>query len=159
MRRPIIFVIIFLTIDQLLKWYFQINFTGQKMLLFGDWGVTFVTNKGVWINNNMPLSGIIAIQLFSFFWMILTYICLKSYKRCYRDSVFMDLSFSLYVSCIVGNIFIDRLLFGYIRDYLVTPFGIANFADICIDLSIIFFIMELILFPQARRMFKGKHHM
>lgn len=44
MKRALLFGIIFLTIDQLLKLYFQLFFQDKTMYLFNQWGFTYVTN-------------------------------------------------------------------------------------------------------------------
>lgn len=58
----------------------------------------------------------------------------------FNSNIYQKLFFIFAVSGILGNLY-DRILFGYVRDYLgVGRFFIANFADILITLSIIFYL-------------------
>jgi len=50
----------------------------------------------------------------------------------------------------MGNMFIDQMLLGYVRDYFINPIAVSNLADLLIPLAIILILLEAILFKESR---------
>ena len=149
MKRAISLSAIFLVIDQLVKWYFQNYFVGRSLHIVSGFGFTYTTNPGIWLNNNISTVALLFLQVLAiFFWIFILYL-MKYYQAYYRKSIYTDISFGLFTTAVFGN-FLDRLLYGFARDFLINPIAISNFADIAGSLALVFFALEFIVFPKAR---------
>ena len=95
----------------------------------------------------------IIIQIFVILCWLLMLKLLTDYHIYYRKSIFIDISFAFFTTAALGNVILDRLFLGYIRDYFITPIAICNLADISFEISLIFFVIELIRYPDARNIF------
>ena len=149
MKRAVFFSAILLVVDQLLKWYFQSYFVGKTVQLVKGFGLTYTTNPGIWVNKNISTEVLLFVQVVAFFVWILIFYLMKYYQSYYRKSMYIDISFGLFTTAVFGNIYLDRILYGFIRDFLINPIAISNFADIAGSLAFVFFAIELLvhLFP------------
>ena len=156
MKRPIFLSLIVLLLDQLLKWYFQLNFNfnGKKLILFDNFGFTYKTNPGIWINKEISNYSMFIIQIFVILLVLLMFLLLRYYQTYYRKSFLIDLSFAFFVTAAIGNVILDRFFFGYIRDYFINPIAISNLADISSEIALFLFIIEFVRYPKARSLLK-----
>jgi len=136
------FAIIFLVVDQAIKFYLSSKMViGQTTILIKDFlNITYVHNTGA------------AFSLFSdATWLlivigILAIILLTIYIKNIIDiNDFDTFTYSLLLGGILGNL-VDRVIHGYVIDYIsLNIFGyhfpIFNFADICIVISVIIFLI------------------
>lgn len=150
MKRAIMIGSVIVIIDQLLKFYFQFNFEGIKILFNKNWGFTFVTNPGITLDQGITDNTVLFIQIYVMIVLVLLALVLKYYHKNYRKSIFVDLSFALFSAALLGNIIIDRMLFGGIRDYFITPIGVANLADYCGLAAFLLVTLELTLNPKFK---------
>lgn len=153
MKRAAIISSIVLIIDQVLKFYFQFNFDGIKLLLSKDWGFTFVTNPGITVNQNLSDSSVLFIQLYVLAVFFLIILSVKYYNKKIGNSIYVDLAFAFFSTALLGNIIIDRILFGGIRDYFITPIGVANFADYCGLLAFLLVFLEFVFNQKLKTIF------
>lgn len=154
MKRPLFLGIFLLFMDQVLKWFFQMNFAGKRVLVFENLGFTYMTNPGIWLDNDISTVTLVVMQVIAMAIWIFMFFLLKYYHVFYRKSWLMDLSFGFFSTAIYGNVFLDHLLFGYVRDYFINPIAISNFADISGTMALIMFIVEIAHFPKARSLLK-----
>lgn len=154
LKRSLLFGIVIIIIDQFLKWYFQTYFAGKRLLLYNNWGFTYMINYGLWINTNISKVLLAVIQILAVIFWVIVYFLVKYYHKYYRESLLIDLSFCFYSTATFGNI-IDMLFLGYIRDYFINPIAISNLADISIIFTVLFFIMEMLLFKKSRQILKN----
>lgn len=143
MKRALTLSLILILIDQILKWFFQLNFYDKKFMLLDKLGFTYVTNPGLYISLNISDLSIIILQIFVFAVWILLLLSIKYYQKFLGRSLLIDLSFAFLTTGLFGNLFIDRMMFGYIRDYFVIPFGVANLADFCGQIALILLAIQI----------------
>ncbi len=137
--------IFFLLIDQLIKIFISSRFLlNQNLIIIKNLlNLNLVHNEGaafsILTGSRLLLIvvGILAVVLISFY-------IVKSDEINDRDI----LSYSLLLGGIVGNL-IDRIVHGYVIDYISFNFfgyyfPVFNFADICIVLSIIIIVINII---------------
>lgn len=156
MKRALILSSILLSTDQIIKWFFQNNFVNKKFMLFDDFGFRYVTNPGIYISLNISDLSILLLQLFVLsVWILLLY-SIKYYENILGKSLLIDLSFAFLTTGLLGNLIIDRMMFGYIRDYFVIPLGIANLADFCGQIALILISIQIYRSADFRNfLFKG----
>ena len=115
-------------------------------------GFTYVTNPGLYVSQNISDLTIFILQIFVVsVWILLLY-SIKYYQKILGRSILIDLSFAFITTGLLGNLLIDRLLLGYIRDYLVLPFGVANLADFCGQIAILLLSIHIFRSPQFRNL-------
>lgn len=141
----LIFSIIFTLFDQCLKFYFIQNFILNEsvILIKNFFSFTLVYNTGAAFS--ILEDGrifLIIIGIISLFGII--FYLFKS-KKISNYDIF---TFSLLIGGVSGNL-IDRVFRGYVTDYLSFNFGsyffpIFNFADICIVISIILIVINVL---------------
>jgi len=154
LRRPVLFGIMLIIADQLLKWYFQTYFEGKRILLLNNFGFTYTINHGLWIKPDISKELLAIIQILAAIIWAIVYFLVKNYHKYYRKSMLIDLSFCFYSAATFGNI-IDMKLLGYIRDYFINPIAISNLADVSIIFAVLFFILEMLTFKRSRKILKG----
>ena len=156
MKRAFTFSFVILSIDQILKWFFQMNFHDKKLLLIDKLGFTFVTNPGLYVSLNISDLTIIILQIFVIsVWVILFY-AIKYYQKLFGKSILIDLSFAFLTTGLFGNLIIDRLLFGHIRDYFILPMGVANLADFCGLIALVILSIQIYRSAEFRSfLFRG----
>ncbi|MDO4963060.1 MAG: signal peptidase II [bacterium] len=140
-----IFSFIFLFIDQLLIFYFCENFILNEsvILIKNFFSITLVHNTGaafsILKNSRIFLIIIGVVSLFGILFYIIRL------KKINNFDIFV---FSLLIGGLLGNL-IDRIFRCYVIDYLSFNFGnyyfpIFNFADVCIVVSIILMIINVL---------------
>lgn len=139
------FGIIFLIIDQIIKFYLTSNMVvNQTNILIKNFlNITYVRNTGaafsLFENNIWILIGI----------GVITVIGLIIYIGKLAEIPDYDIfAYSLLLGGVLGNL-VDRVIHGYVIDYIsLNIFGyhfpIFNFADICIVISVILIIVSSI---------------
>lgn len=155
-KRPLTLAFLTLSIDQLLKFYFQYNFNEKTIIFWDKWGFTYITNPGLWVKSNVTVSQITIIQILILITVFIIFFLTRYYEFYYRKSIWIDLTFSFYVTSCFGNVIIDRMVFGYIRDYLITPIAISNLADFSWVFGLVCLLVEVILYPKSREIFKWR---
>lgn len=141
-RDVYFFGLIFLIVDQAIKFLVESKMVLHESIIVLDnfFSITLVHNLGAAfsiLNGNKILLisvGVVAVLL------LVMYI--NSCKALTDVDVFI---YSLLLGGILGNL-LDRILKGYVVDYLSFNFGnyyfpIFNFADICIVVSVLFMIL------------------
>lgn len=141
-RDVYFFGLIFLIVDQAIKFLVESKMVLHESIIVLDnfFSITLVHNLGAAfsiLNGNKILLisvGVVAVLL------LVMYI--NSCKPLTDVDVFI---YSLLLGGILGNL-LDRILKGYVVDYLSFNFGnyyfpIFNFADICIVVSVLFMIL------------------
>lgn len=141
-RDVYFFGLIFLIVDQAIKFLVESKMVLHESIIVLDnfFSITLVHNLGAAfsiLNGNKILLisvGVVAVLL------LVMYI--NSCKSLTDVDVFI---YSLLLGGILGNL-LDRILKGYVVDYLSFNFGnyyfpIFNFADICIVVSVLFMIL------------------
>lgn len=145
MKRMGIFSLVFVFVDQFIKFIVikNIDLSNHIKVIPHFFYIANVHNTGAaWsmLDGNRLLLigiGIIAIVLIYLFFI-------KNKKLNWYDII----SYSLLLGGIIGNL-IDRIVLGYVVDYLEFIFGsyhypVFNFADMCIVVSIILIIIKSI---------------
>ena len=145
LRDIIFFSIIFVIIDQIVKIVISNKMIlNQTVIVIKNFfSISLVHNKGAAfsiLSDNTIL--LIVIGLLALIGLI---IYIK--KLDILDDIDM-FAYSLLMGGIVGNL-IDRIIHGYVIDYLSFKFGefyfpIFNFADICIVISVLIIIVKMI---------------
>jgi lipoprotein signal peptidase len=154
LKRPIAFGILILSFDQLLKWYFQTNFAGKRLMLLGNWGFTYLTNPGIWLKKDISDSLMLAIQIYALLVWVYVIFMLRYYNINYRRSVYTDLAFGFFTAAIFGNVIVDRLIFGYVRDFFINPIAVSNLADVSGEIALILVVIELLAYTKSRSFIK-----
>lgn len=153
MKRPFILALVILIIDQSLKTYFQL--TGEEFVSSMNFGFTYTVNHALWINPKITSNMIILLFTYAFLiWCLVIYL-LKIYHKKFRKSLIVDLAFAFYTVGILGNM-IDKIIFGYIRDFILTPIAICNLADMCGFIGLLIFLFEFVFYPKSRKLLKFK---
>lgn len=155
MKRVIRFTSIIVILDQLLRFYFQYNFA-DKYIKLGNWGFTYKINYGIYLMPDAPESLKYILQIIYPVFIFVAYYLYRYYCDSFRISIWVDLSLAFFISGILGNIYIDKLLFGYIRDYFINPIAVSNIADLCIPISILLIIAETVFYKKSRILYKAK---
>lgn len=139
------FSIIFLVIDQAIKFYLSSNMVvNQSTILVKNFlNITYVHNNGaafsLFSGNRWLLVGIGVLAVI----FILCYV-----GKLAEITDFDMFTYSLLLGGVLGNL-IDRIIYGYVIDYIsLNIFGyhfpIFNFADICIVVSVILIFFNMI---------------
>lgn len=137
----IIFLIaIFFIVDRLLKnWALKLE-PGENYKIFGDW-LTLSFTKNYNIAFSLPINGpwlLPIIFLITISLIILVIKIIYQEKKVSFSAVFL----TFIVFGAISNM-IDRLLYGYVIDYLaIKKFSILNLADVMISLGAILFLKQ-----------------
>ena len=146
MKRNIyLFSIIFLVIDQIIKFFVSSKMIlNESIILINNFlNLTYVQNKGaafsLFSGNRIFLImvGVFALIIFIYY--------ISKLDKIKEIDVF---TYSLFLGGLLGNL-LDRIIYGYVIDYIGVNisqyrFPIFNFADICIVVSIILIIIDMI---------------
>lgn len=135
---------ILLSIDQILKFYFQFFFFG-KTIQWKSWGFTYKKNYGTWLIPDATRKIIILLVISCIISLFFATYLYKFYTNYVRNGKLIDFIFALFLAGVSSNIFIDQVLFGYIRDYIINPIAISNLADIYLNLMVTLIIIESII--------------
>lgn len=113
----------------LFKWGLGIECIKSKGILFGFF--TFSPHNKSLFMLLMTIDLVIIVLFFRF------------YTKEYRQNRLISMSFLLVTAGFVGN-FLDGLILGYVRDFIVVPvIGGTNLSDILIIIGILLLIIEL----------------
>lgn len=144
-KREVILLTVILVLDQITKYWIQANFTLYQAveIIPSFFKIIYVQNTGgAWgiFSGSMALFYIATLVGISF----LGYLFYTSKKKntWYRISLVMMIAGTL------GN-FYDRLIFGYVRDFLdFYPFGydfpVFNVADIALTVGVALFALVIL---------------
>jgi lipoprotein signal peptidase len=154
MKRALCLGTSLLVIDQTTKSLAAHFLSDRSLLLAPDWGLVYVVNYGLWVKRSLPSAYIPLLQLLAALLLFIAAGYLLFYQKFYRKSFWSDLAYACLVAGVLGNIFIDRLLFGYVRDFILTPIAIANLADVYSNIVWIAMILEAIAYPPASRLLR-----
>ena len=143
-RKIIIFSIMFLLIDEASKIILDnVLSLGKSITIFDKFlYITKVYNDG--ISFSMLTGKRWLIVFFSILILIFLYFYMKKFKENKRNII----AFSLIFGGLLGNL-IDRIIYGYVVDYLRFiifdyNFPIFNLADICITIGVILLIINML---------------
>lgn len=144
MRRVICISSVMVILDQMLRFIAQHFLTNLEI---GNeyFGFTYRKNYGMYLYPNAK-RGVMA--MIAIIFLLILFGSYYVYKYCCERriiSIRIDISYALFIAAILGNIYIDRIVFGYVRDYIRTPIAIANLADIIIYVAIGLLLLEIIL--------------
>lgn len=150
MKKIIINSILLIIVDQLIKILINNNIYESIELVNNFFSLTYVRNTGAAfsiLEGNRFLFVIVAISAL--------YLIYRLFIKDRKLNNINILIFSLLISGIIGNL-IDRIIYGYVIDYFeFTIFNnntpIFNFADICIVIGAILFILNTILEDKDER--------
>ena len=142
-NKVLIFGFLFCAIDQIIK-IFLSNVLGLNesiIVIKNFFNITLVHNTGAAFS---ILSGnSIFLILISIIALIFIFYYIK------KDDNINIFTYSLLIGGIIGNL-IDRIIYNYVIDYVSIIFGnyyfpIFNFADMCIVISIILIIINMLM--------------
>lgn len=150
MKKLIVNSILLIIVDQLIKILIVNNIYESIELVSNFFSLTYVRNTGAAfsiLEGNRFLFVIVAV--------LALYLIYKLFIKDKKITGLKILIFSLLISGIIGNL-IDRIIFGYVIDYFeFTLFNnnmpIFNFADICIIIGAILFILNTVLEDKNER--------
>ena len=136
------FIILGVFLDQMNKFIAQNNldFTIAKVIIPKILSFQLVHNYGAayGILQNQR----IFLLMVSFFVLVLCY----CFRKKLATTNYSKLALSFLFIGTIGN-FLDRLMLGYVIDFVdIKVFPLFNVADVCIDISIILFLLELIIY-------------
>ncbi len=156
MKRAFLLALSLILSDQLLKLYFQTQFHNHKILIFDKLGFTYVTNPGIYISLNISDLSILLLQIFVLaVWLGVIY-SIKNYNRILGNNLIIDLSFAFLTTGLLGNLILDRLLLGVVRDYFIIPLGVANLADFCGMIALMLLSIQIYRSSEFRNLlFRG----
>lgn len=104
--------------------------------------ITYVKNTGAAfsiLENQMLFFYILTpIALIAFIWYLI---------KVRKGSKFQIVSLALIIGGTIGN-FVDRVFLQYVRDFIefrFVDFAIFNFADICLTVGVVFFVIYLLV--------------
>ena len=169
-RRLVLLSALLLGIDQLTKTIAQLSFgatdlaawnacrdaglncvqTLADVVLAPGLGLMYTVHPGLywWPDHPLLIAGLHATVLAVWVGVMTAAVW---YRRRYRPSLAVDLAAASFTAAAWGNL-IDRLLVGGARDWLATPWWIANFADVAGWLVLPLLAVELWRHPPSRRL-------
>jgi len=134
-----ILIILSVVIDQITK----VITTNKSIKIIGDFlQIYYTENTGVAFSFLSGKSWIfIPVSIISVIILIVLFILKK------QKSMLFTISLSLIVGGAVGNV-IDRVVLGYVRDFIYFNFfpAIFNFADSCVTIGTILLLVYLVFF-------------
>ena len=150
MKRVVEITTILISIDKILKSYFQFFFPNNK-IEWNGWGVTYKKNYGTWLIPNATRGNIILLIIGCVVILFFAIYLYKYYTMNVRTGKLVDAIFSLLLAGISSNIFIDQALLGYIRDYIINPIAISNLSDIYVNLMVVLIVIESIILHRNKK--------
>ena len=146
-------ILFLVALDQLSKYIIQSNLEiGQTaFMLKGGFGIKYVVNRG------MPLG---LFKEFEYINLLGTIFCstaiplisllYRYYIHKFRRSKWLVAALVFVIGGAIGNL-LDRIIFGYARDFLVWPGpGTPNLADLFIDIGVAMLVIELFKNPKIK---------
>lgn len=135
--------LLLLFLDQLIKLYFHLNCSiGQAVMLFDKPVLLYMKNFGMIFGlcGDKTYTNKIVIAYSIFIIMFMTILYFYYQNNAGQNKVF-GTAFFIWCAGAVSNTF-DRITFGFVVDYIVTPIGIANLADFYILCGIIIMFFD-----------------
>ena len=144
---------ILVLVDMLTKKYFVNLFLekGNTVVIKDFFYFTYVQNKGSAFGFMASVSwGQLFFKIFTAFSLAM-FIAFLVYSML-KNKLLLSISLVLIISGAIGN-YIDRLAFGYVRDFIGFTFGnynfpIFNFADTCLTIGAIIFFINFLFFDE-----------
>ncbi len=148
-KAPAIFTCLLLLaimvgLDQWTKWAITKNIPldGTVVVIPGFFELTYVRNYGA------AFSSFAGIGMWFFYILTIGAIIVMVYAFFKTKDSKMEFALALILAGAVGNL-IDRLLFGYVRDFFRfyifgSPFAVFNIADVCITLGFILLMFVML---------------
>lgn len=156
LKRAFLLALSLILSDQMLKWFFQTQFNSQRVLLTDNIGFTYVTNPGIYVSSNISELSIVLLQIFVLAVWIGVIYSVINYNRILGKSLIIDLSFAFLTTGFLGNLILDRLFLGVVRDYFIIPLGVANLADFCGMIALMLISIQIYRSPEFRDLlFRG----
>jgi lipoprotein signal peptidase len=153
LKRVLVFSFILILFDQILRFYAQYNLVG-KIIGNNTFGLTYKVNYGLWVYPEAPGYFLLILQIIFIFILLLVYFGYQYFCKFIRKSLLIDLAYSFFIAAAMGNVYIDPILLGYVRDYFINPIAISNLADLLYLSAIILLILEILLFKESRILLK-----
>ncbi|MGE5496458.1 MAG: signal peptidase II, partial [Syntrophothermus sp.] len=72
------------------------------------------------------------------------------YHKNFRKSLMIDLAFGFFTAAIFGNVIVDRLIFGYVRDFFINPIAVSNLADFSGEIALGLVVAEIVSYSRSR---------
>lgn len=134
LKIDIFLILIFLILDLFTKFIFT-----NKSYFEGSFVYIFFSK-----NTGSAFSMFSQVSFYNYFIIVLSFIVLGILIWNYRYFVsdfYLRLSFILFLSGLLGNLY-DRLVFAYVRDFIgVKYFSIFNLADTYLTLAFVFYLL------------------
>lgn len=143
MKRALYFATIMIGFDQIVKYFFQLGLGGTTFKAGTKIGFTFVVNPGIYVNQNISSQSVLIFQIVQLAALLIIFLFFRNIKNKFDTGLLLDISFGLIATGLLGNLVIDKIFFGVIRDYFITPMGVANFADVAGILGFLILLTEL----------------
>lgn len=153
MKKVFSISVIFIIIDQLFRYYAQ-YYLSDKVIGNKHFGLTYRINYGIFIYPNANKYIMLLLAIIFLIILFFSYFAYEYYCTHIRISMLIDIAYASFIASILGNVYIDRILFGYVRDYIITPIAIANIADILIEIAIFLLIIEIIINKELRELLR-----
>jgi signal peptidase II len=150
-------LILLVAVDQVTKYIAQK--VGGEIILGWGFGIKYVENRGLLLGllSQNRYASLIGLGLGAII-ILLAYIIYHYYIHNYNHTFIAKLSFVIFVSSAVGT-GIDRLFFGYVRDFIVWPGpGIPNFADVFALIGEILALIEIMRSFGIKKIFNRLFH-
>ncbi|HWI65134.1 MAG TPA: signal peptidase II [Symbiobacteriaceae bacterium] len=154
MARVLYIAALLLIADQASKALAAVSLPGQRILLAPSWGLTYTVNHGIWVSPSLDPGYLPWLATAALLLMAGGAVHVAFYRRYYRRSIWVDLSYAALLAGLLGNLVLDRLLAGGARDFLITPIAVCNFSDIYGSVCVWAAVVELVQFPRARRLLR-----
>lgn len=152
----LLILVLLVGLDQWTKWAIvkTIPLGGTLVVVPGFFELTYLQNRGA------AFSSMEGIGMWFFILLTVIAICVMLYYFFKSDNSKIDFALALIMAGALGNL-IDRICFGYVRDFFRfyifgSPFAVFNVADACITLGCILLIFEM-LFSDFIERKKAKH--
>ncbi|HEX2981582.1 MAG TPA: signal peptidase II, partial [Anaerolineaceae bacterium] len=152
LKRVLWMTALLIVLDQGTKLLARAFLVGQRFeILGGAFGLTYAENPGFWLDNGLARKYILLLQAITLFGLVALLGLWALYRRYYRRSAWMDVALACLLASAAGNMFLDRVIYGFVIDMFIIPYWVANMADLYSNLFILFFAVEFIVYPPGRR--------
>lgn len=134
------YIVLLVFFDYISKYLFATYLVSNKINILWDY-IFLELFKNKWVAFSIELPFLKVLTLIIITWIIYYYIKFEKYKK----NRYIDLSYILIISWALWNAR-ERIIFWEVTDFIwVKYFSIFNFADIYINLGIIFYLAIIVL--------------
>lgn len=140
----LLILLLLVGLDQWTKWAVMksIPYGETLVVVPGFFELTYLHNTGA------AFSMMNGMNVWFFVVLTLTVCAMLVYYFFKNDDSKIDFALALILAGAIGNL-IDRIAFGYVRDFFQfyifgSPFAVFNVADVCITLGMILLVFEII---------------